>query len=372
MGTRARLYTSRWSGQFAVDVTLAQLYGRCERLADQLAAANRSCLLAYDTRFMSQLFARELQRVLIGRGVPAQIASSATPLTAVQHALVRGHADCSLCVGAGSLPYWYSGLTLISRHQDLVLPHAVDGLSQRTPEFPPPPLDERDPSLVDLRAPYIEMLRGQIDVEMIRRTTMTIFVDAMNGTAAGYLPAVVGEGNAKAIEINREPDPLFGRLTPNPAENGLARLRKLVRESDSHVGVAISADGSALGVVDNAGNQVDGELLLLLLANYLQRQHRLKGTIIAPEACRARIGDRDQQLGVRVEYADAADAAIEAALDGERAALLVGYAGNGLFALGRANPGGDALLIALIVLEMVARFGGKLRALLDELDAPRG
>jgi phosphomannomutase len=370
MATRVRLHTSRWSGQFAVDVTLASLAGRSERLAEQLAAANRSCLLAYDTRFMSQMFAREIQRLLLGRGVPAPLANAPAPLAAVQYALVRGQADCALCVGAGNLPYWYSGLVFVSRHGDTELPLASDASPARTGEFPPPPLDERDPQLLDLRAPYLDMLRTLIDVEAIRRASMTIFVDVMNGTAAGYVPAILGEGQTKAIEINREPDPLFGRLPPHPAENGLARLRKLVRESDSHVGVAISADGTALGVVDNTGNQVDGDLLLMLLADYLQRQYRLKGAIIAPAQTGAAAGKAEQQFGLRVEYVEAAEPAIDQALYGERAGLLVGHAGDGQFFLGRANLGGDALLAALLVLEMVARSGGKLRTLLEEFDAP--
>lgn len=368
MGARVRLHTSAWYGQFAVDFTLTKLYQTCVPLAERLAAAKRSCLLAYDTRFMSQLFARELRRLLLSKGVVAPIAAAPATLPTVQHALMRGQADCALCVSASNLPYWFNGLILVSRNQDDYLPDdAGEILLPRLDVFPVP-VEENDPGLLDLRASYLDLLRSQVEVDTIRRATMTIFVDAMNGSAAGYLPAIIGEGQTKAIEINREPDPLFGKLPPHPTENGLARLRKLVRESDSHVGVAISADGTALGVVDNTGTLVNGDVLLALLASYLQNQHRLRGMVVAPEDSRPLLSTYEQRLGLRMEYASDPDAVVAATLQNERLSLLIGRNASGTFYAGRSAIAADAVQMALLVIEMIARSGGKLRTLIDELD----
>jgi phosphomannomutase len=365
MAARVRLYTSRWSGQFAVDFTLAALIARCEPLAEQLAASRRTCLLTYDTRFMSQLFARELRRLFNERGVSTLFASSHVSLPITRHALSTGQADCALSVSAGNLPYWHNGLILVSRHADLVLPKRSSA-EAATAVFPPPSLDENDPQVRDLRGPYIEMLRAQIDVDAIRRATMTIFVDVMNGASAGCIPAIIGEGQTKAIEINREADPLFGRLVPHPLENGLARLRKLVRESDSHVGVAIAADGTALSVVDNMGNVVAGAKLLLLLARYLQNEYRARGTVITPPEDRAILGPHEQRLGLRVEYAEQPDTTIATAYNDR--SLLIGRTPDECFSVGRAASEADAVLAALLVIELIARSGGRLNTLVEELD----
>src|SRR5262249_17462559 len=148
---------------------------------------------------------------------------------------------------------------------------------------PPAQLDASDSTQVDLRAPYLEMLRDSVDMDLVHRATLTVFVDPMNGATSGYIPAALGDGGqTKAIEINREIDPLFGRQAPQPAEAGLNRLRKLVKESDSHLGVALSADGRAISVADNVGEIVPMLDLTLLLAQYLQRQYRQRGAIVAP------------------------------------------------------------------------------------------
>ena len=146
-----------------------------------------------------------------------------------------------------------------------------------------------DSTSIDLRAPYLETLRDSVDMDLIRRATLTVFVDPMNGTTSGYVPAALGEGGqTKAIEINRETDPLFGRQPPQPTEAGLNRLRKLVKESDSHLGIALSADGRAIGVADNTGDSVSPLDLTLLLAQYLNRQYRQRGLIVRAAAGRPR------------------------------------------------------------------------------------
>src|SRR6266542_4348728 len=150
-------------------------------------------------------------------------------------------------------------------------------------QFPAPQLDTTDRTQVDLRGPYLESLRDAIDIDLIRRATLTVFVDPMNGTTSGYIPAAIGEGGqTKAIEINRELDPLFGRQSPQPSGSGLNRLRKLVKESDSHLGVALSADGRAISVVDSVGELVAPLDLTRLLASYLSRQHRQRGLVVGP------------------------------------------------------------------------------------------
>ena len=59
-------------------------------------------------------------------------------------------------------------------------------------------------------------------------------------------------------------------------------MRKLVKESDSHCGVALSADGRAIVTVDNTGELVAPGELALFLAGYLARQYRQKGAVVVP------------------------------------------------------------------------------------------
>jgi phosphomannomutase len=373
MSQRPRLQQHHWAGIYAADFTLGGVHERCTRLADTLLANKWSCLVAHDTRFMAGQFARYAYRVLETRGVPVSFCQTPAPFPAVELALEQRRAETALILSAGNQPFWYCGMIVLAPalSQPLLEGGALDPAgAQQAIEFPAPALDSAERNQLDLRGPYLEALRAAVDTDLIRRTTLTVFVDPMNGTTSGYVPAAIGEGGqTKAIEINREIDPLFGRQPPHPAEAGLNRLRKLVKESDSHLGVALSADGRAISVADSAGELVSALDLMRLLAVYLSRQHRQRGLVIGPlppEGEPASLRAWADEAGLKVELLADPAARIAELVAQDRAALLVGATAAGELTLGRYSGSPDATLVALMLIEVSARFGGKLRALIDE------
>jgi phosphomannomutase len=373
MSQRPRLQQHHWAGIYAADFTLGGVGERCLQLADTLLANKWSCLVAHDTRFMAGQFARYAYRVLEARGVPVSFCQAPAPFPAIELALEQRRADTALILSAGNQPFWYCGMIVLAPalSQPLLEGGALEPASADPAiEFPAPALDSAERNQLDLRGPYLEWLRAAVDVDLIRRTTLTVFVDPMNGTTSGYVPAAIGEGGqTKAIEINREIDPLFGRQPPHPAEAGLNRLRKLVKESDSHLGVALSADGRALSVADSAGELVSALDLMRLLATYLSRQHRQRGLVIGPlppEGEPASLRAWADEAGLKLELLADPAARIAELVAQDRAGLLVGATAAGELTLGRYSGSPDATLVALMLIEVSARFGGKLRALLDE------
>lgn len=374
MIARYRPFAASWEAVYTAGFTLEQVRRRGLALAEGLAATGQSCLIAYDTRFMGALFARDLGAAIQARGVRTVLSAAPSPLPAICHALDQHVADCALYVSACNRPYVFNGLVLIAPHAAGL---ALDPLADAEPavlEAPFPPAGELPPEqTADLRASYLEALRDAVDLDLIRRTSMTIFVDAMSGTTAGLFPALLGEGGqTRAIEINREPDPLFGRAAPVPTEAGLNRLKKLVRESDSHLGVAISADGTALVVIDKNGEQLDPAETALLVAAYLARQHRQRGTVVlaapgpaSPLAGLPRLAAWEEATGLKVEsVGDPLARLAELAVRDRGLPVLAATAGGELI-IGRYAGYPDAVLASLICAEMVARSGGNLRALID-------
>jgi phosphomannomutase len=139
--------------------------------------------------------------------------------------------------------------------------------------------------------------------------------------------------------------------------------------------VAIAADGRALSVADNLGEIVPPLDLALLLARYLNRQHRQRGVIVAPlppessstgSTDPAGLRAWEDSTGLKVELLAEPAARIAEQVAQDRNGLLVGVTSAGEITLGRYADTPDATLVALVLIEMVARFGSKLRALVDE------
>jgi phosphomannomutase len=375
MPPRPRVNHFDWKGVFSADFTLASFQRRCQRVAETLIARKWSCLIAHDTRFMAEPLARYAFYSLAQFGARVSYCPTPAPFPAIDLALGQRRADTALIVSAGNRPFWCNGVIVLAPLEDSPLAGepSVEPPSAALP-FPPPALDASDNTQVDLRTPYIELLRDAVDMDLIHRATLTVFVDPMNGAGSGYIPATLGEGGqTKAIEINRETDPLFGRQPPQPAEAGLHRLRKLVKESDSHLGVALSADGRALGVADNMGEVVPPLDLTLLLAQYLNRQYRQRGAIIVPAPpegapdVHPQIRAWEDASGLKVELSSDPALRIAELLSQDRNSLLVGTTASGEVTLGRYSAAPDATLAALVLIESVARAGSRLRAQLDEM-----
>ncbi|HEX9440327.1 MAG TPA: phosphoglucomutase, partial [Roseiflexaceae bacterium] len=128
----------------------------------------------------------------------------------------------------------------------------------------------------------------------------------------------------------------------------------------------------AIVVADNQGESVSLLDMTLLLAQYLNRQYRQRGVIVAstPDgAAEAAAGIRawEEASGLKVELSADPAARIAELLNQDRNSLLVGTTAAGEITLGRYSSSPDATLVALILIESVARAGVRLRALLDEM-----
>jgi phosphomannomutase len=371
MTQRVALRWQRWEAMYTVDFTVDALRRRCWRLANELAVRSMRCLVTHDTRFLSGPLAREAFQLLSYRGLQVKFNPTPVPLAAVELAVEQRRVDAAVVISAGNRPYWFNGLYALLPIEEQAILEPVEL----------PPLDERPfPDLssddeqhrIDVRGPYLEWLRSLVDIDLIRRASLTLFVDAMNGPTSGYLPTLLGEGSqTRAVEINREPDPLFGRATPQPLESGVPRLRKLVRESDSHFGVAISADGRVVVATEHYGELVRPFELGLLLAEYQLKYKQPRGqVIIGPEGDYPWLANWITEHQVKVELLPQPGLRIAEVVARERQNLLVGVSETGEITLGKYAAAPDATLATLLLTEWIARRGCKLQQLVAELRTP--
>lgn len=385
MSATSHLSFQQWEGVIAADFTLDAVRRHAHPLARSMRELGMTCLIAHDTRFMSALFAHDLQRLFESYAVKVQRVSSVAPLPAVYRAAEAARNTTALIVSARNRPYWYNGL--------VVLAPTGSGLAFAPRDMAPPsdvptdaptgglvlpanPQQVTGANTVDVRRPYLDDLARRIDLALLRRSTLTIFVDPMHGTTAGCVPHIIGEDTqTRAIEINRDPDPLFDSVSPLPRDGSLSRLCKLVRDSDSHIGLGFSADGTALRVVDKFGDIIGLCEMSLLLAAYLNRQYRHGGVAVVPapgeHSPLALIASQheswQQLLGFAVEVSNEPARRIAELSEHDSTALLVGCTTDGELVLGNFGRTPDALLAGLLYIELTARNGGSLRPLLDEL-----
>lgn len=124
-------------------------------------------------------------------------------------------------------------------------------------------------SSLDLDQAYLDFILGMArDV-----APMTVVVDASNGMAGKYLERLFAALPCRFEGMFLEPDGTFPNheADPSKAEN-LAALGERVRASGARVGFCLDGDGDRLGMVDENGVPVRGDILAALLTrDVLQR-----------------------------------------------------------------------------------------------------
>ncbi|WP_353684895.1 phosphomannomutase/phosphoglucomutase [Thermodesulfovibrio sp. 3907-1M] len=94
-----------------------------------------------------------------------------------------------------------------------------------------------------------------------------VVVDSGNGTAGLVAPVILKKLGAQVIELYSEPDGRFPNHHPDPVviEN-LQDLIKTVANERAHIGIGFDGDADRIGVVDEAGDIVWGDRLMIIFS----------------------------------------------------------------------------------------------------------
>ncbi len=128
--------------------------------------------------------------------------------------------------------------------------------------------------LADAEGRYIEYIKSTIprgaDLEGLK-----VVVDTANGAAYKVTPMLLRELGAQVVAINDKPDGV--NINANCGSLHLDRLAAAVKKEKAHVGIAHDGDADRTLLVDERGNQVDGDMILGIWASELKKEGRLQG-----------------------------------------------------------------------------------------------
>ncbi len=111
---------------------------------------------------------------------------------------------------------------------------------------------------------------------------LRVVVDGGNGTGGVVAVPLLQRMGAEVIGLYCEMDGRFPNHHPDPTvEENIADLRRVVLERRADVGIAYDGDADRIGVIDDRGRTIWGDMLLLLLAREVLS--RRPGAVIISE-----------------------------------------------------------------------------------------
>lgn len=358
--------TSGWRGIIAEDFTFGNVRIAAAAIAEHALGRNAhpTLLVAHDTRFFSEEFARAAAAELAGRGVKPLLCKGATPTPAVACEIRRRKTDGAINFTASHNPAEYHGLKFSGGDGGPALPEVTRDIEARAAKLFARPAqkgsafpsahDGRDYEPVDIAPPYLARLSELVRfAELKKPGAPRIVYDALHGCGAGYLDRALAEHGIEGHEtIRAERDVLFEGFGADVSEENLQRLAETVVARNAQIGLATDGDADRFGIVDAQGRWISPNHILGLLYDYLIESRgwnldaaRSVATSHLLDAVAAKHGRKVRQTPVGFKYVGQ--------LILQDAIVLGGEESAGLSIRGHI-PEKDGILACLLVAEMIA------------------
>jgi len=214
----------------------------------------------------------------------------------------------------------------------------------------------------DIISPYADFLVNNISLARPVR----LAADAGNGTAGVAAGPILERLGCKPVKLFFEMDGNFPNHQPDPTVlKNMSALIEKVREEGLELGIGFDGDGDRIGVVDEKGQIIWGDMLMVIFAREILKDNP-GATIIGEVKCSLNMyNDIEAHSGKPIMW-KTGHSLIKKKLREEKA-LLAGEMSGHLFFADRYFGYDDAIYAACRLLEIVSRRSEPLSTYLEDL-----
>ena len=150
-------------------------------------------------------------------------------------------------------------------------------LSKKLLEFPKSKYIGKAKRIDDAQARYIEYAKRSFPKDMTLEN-IKIVLDCANGASYKVAPETFWELGANVIVIGNQPD--GKNINLNCGSTSTENLKKRVIEENADIGIALDGDADRIVIIDEKGNEVDGNLLFALIVKNMKENNLLQNKFI--------------------------------------------------------------------------------------------
>ncbi|MCE5287482.1 MAG: phosphoglucosamine mutase [Pelosinus sp.] len=189
---------------------------------------------------------------------------------------------------------------------------------------------------------------------------LKVVVDCSQGAAYEVAPVVLKNLGAEVIAINNKPNGI--NINDGCGSTHIEMLQRAVLEHQADLGIAHDGDADRCLAVDEKGELVDGDQMMVICALNLMKQNKLKdNTLVATVMSNIGLHKAIKQAGGRVEVTQVGDRYVLETM--REKGYVLGGEQSGHIIFSEFSTTGDGLITALQLLTAVHTSGKKLSEL---------
>ena len=263
---------------------------------------HRKIIIGKDTRLSCYMFENALVSGICSAGIDA-VMVGVIPTPAIAFLTKSIRADAGVVISASHNPYYDNGIKIINGNGykmeaevEEQIERYIDG------EIEEIPLAQREEigRTIDHSAGRNHYIGYLISTATRSFKDFKVGLDCSNGSASAIAKSVFDALGAKTYVINNDPDGF--NINTNCGSTHIEVLQQFVKEKGLDVGFAYDGDADRCIAVDNAGNIVDGDLILYVCGKYLKEKGALvNDTVVTTVMSNMGLYKAFDKAGIRYE-----------------------------------------------------------------------
>ena len=321
--------------------------GKAAALLAQVDGAGRM-LIGKDTRLSGDMLECALAAGLLSAGVDVMVLGTIpTPGVAM---LCQVYGAPGAVISASHNPFDDNGVKFFSS-DGYKLPDAIQDKIEAQLENNEPPLPAQAPGRLwqapDAAQQYAALLLKKQHPSL---SGIHLVIDCANGAASPIAQGLLSSLGAKVTALADQPD--GKNINAGCGSTQPQLLQQKVVEEHAQLGIAFDGDADRLMAVDEQGNIVDGDVLLSVMARYLQQKGRLAyNTVVVTQMCNMALRLKLQEQGITVAESLVGDRYVLEKM--QQTGAVLGGEQSGHIILSQFNSTGDALAATLFLLSIM-------------------
>jgi phosphomannomutase len=277
--------TDGWRARIADDFTFDAVRRCADGVAHVVQSAGdgaKGVVIAYDRRFASEHFAAAAAEIVTAYGIPVAFAERAVPTQMSSFEVVQRGAAAGIVITASHNPWVDNGFKVKAPTGAAAGPEILAAIESRLAVNGGTVIDRRPladaevAGLVESFDPYDgyeRFVRRTVDLDALRAADMSVLVDPLYGSGAGWISRLLAGGRIRVTEIHQERNPYFGGVNPEPIRPHVDEALGLIAGGGYDLGLLLDGDADRAGAADERGTFIHQLQVTGLLMYYLA-EHR--------------------------------------------------------------------------------------------------
>lgn len=232
-------------------------------------------IVGKDTRVSGDMLEAALVAGLMSVGCDV-VTVGVIPTPGVAYLTKKYEADCGVVISASHNPVEYNGIKFFNKDGyklddavELEIEEYIDNI-EKVDYHPVGEKVGRKIFVHNAQRDYIDYLKSIVNVDF---KGLKVVLDCANGAAYKVAPTIFSELGANVVTINSEPD--GNNINDKCGSTHPEKLQEAVVKHKANLGLAYDGDADRLIAIDENGNIVDGDHIMVLSAIHLKHKGKL-------------------------------------------------------------------------------------------------